>query len=151
MRTTRRVESASRSMIRDPNRPIHSRHSTAKCGRARIHRAVIAWRKQPHRIFEKCSLAIGCAAYFLARHGMSGQKARMAGLVVPAFCAGGDLALGAADIRDQLIRLQQGRELLHPSDNGEDWPAQHDQVRVLHRRGCVVRSCVNRGAVQRNL
>src|SRR5271165_7361923 len=76
-----------------------------ECGRSRVHLAGGARCKEPHRVVEEGGLAVGRAAYFLARHRVAWQEARMAGLIEPAVGAGGNLALGAADVGEQLIWL----------------------------------------------
>ena len=65
-------------------------------------------REQPHGVRQTACLCQHGAARLLARHGMTGQKAREAGPVVQLRTKRGDLHLGAADIRYELILFSNG-------------------------------------------
>ena len=118
----------SRSMVRAPNFATHSRHSVSSAKEL-----TPAGREEPHRVLEERRFGERRAAGLLARHGMAGQEARRAGLVVELRRQLGDLHLGAANVGDELVFAEQRREPLHPVEDGEHRPGQHESRRWLRR------------------
>src|SRR5579883_16464 len=92
---------------------------------------VCAFSKEPDGVVKDAGVGVGCAADFFSGHGVSGEKAGHAGLVVEAGGALAQNALYAANIGDELFRTQDGREIFKPLEDAENGATKQDEVALL--------------------
>ena len=80
------------------------------------------------------AIGIFGAADFFACHGVAGQESGLAGGVVFVTGTGTNRAFDAADVGDELMFTQNGRETVEPFEDGEDGAAEQDEIGFRQRR-----------------
>ncbi len=117
-------------MMRAPQRATQARQACAagSCALRRTAFGRAACGEEPHRAVKEGGVCVFGAADFFAGHGVAGKKSGLAGAVVFVTGMVTDSALDAADVGDELMVAENGREAVEPFEDGEDGAAEEDEV-----------------------